>query len=500
MRLNDPAWDGKVKANLTAILEATNDLVGMADSSGKLFYLNRAGRKMLGFAEDEELDAVTLADCHASSAREMLACEAIPAALRGGAWSGQATLFSRASRVIPTQQTILAHQDARRPSGMSFACRLRISPERLHARRKNTRNFKKEFRTMLDFVPALIWCKDKDNRILRVNRPAAEAMGKTVQEIEGKSTAELYPDEAEKYHRDDLEVIQSEQPKRGIIEQVVTRTGEKVWVQTDKVPYRNEHDEVGGVIVFSIDITQRHEAQEEVRKLNEELEQRVNERTAELELANRQLQAENAERRRAEEALAQRAAELDEANKKLIEAERIKSEFFANVSHELRTPLTLTLAPLESLLAGECGPLAGTQSGVLTTVHNNVVRLLQMVTGLLDFSRFEAGKFEPHPEAVEIVSLTETIVADFSADKCAKQLTCRFDTDASQKRWPRWTGDLWRTHCVQLAFQRDQVHPEGGQSVGCAPYARGSASSRSDRQRHRHRRNRLAAFVSEVSP
>ena len=158
----------------------------------------------------------------------------------------------------------------------------------------------KEYRMMFDSVPALIWYKDRHNRILRVNAPAAASMGKSVADLEGKSTYDLYPDEAAKYHRDDLEVIQSGRPTLGILEKVVTASGDKLWVQTDKVPYRNERGEIIGVIVFAMDVTEREHAQEEVRKLNAELEQRVSERTAQLEAANTHLQAEIAERKRAE--------------------------------------------------------------------------------------------------------------------------------------------------------------------------------------------------------
>ncbi|MGZ3317611.1 MAG: ATP-binding protein [Isosphaeraceae bacterium] len=104
---------------------------------------------------------------------------------------------------------------------------------------------------------------------------------------------------------------------------------------------------------------------------------------------------------------------LRQANEKLVEAERLKGEFLANVSHELRTPLTLILAPLESLLAGEVGPFSEAVQRNLETMHNNAVRLLQMVTGLLDFSKLEAGKIEVQREPTPIVAMTRSILEDF---------------------------------------------------------------------------------------
>lgn len=112
-----------------------------------------------------------------------------------------------------------------------------------------------EQRHIFDSVPAMIWYKDTENRILHANRLAAESMGLTVEEIEGKSTYDLYPEEAEKYYQDDLEVIRSGKPKLGIIETFPLKSGEKRWVQTDKIPYRDEKGNIAGVIVFAQDIT-----------------------------------------------------------------------------------------------------------------------------------------------------------------------------------------------------------------------------------------------------
>jgi signal transduction histidine kinase len=122
-----------------------------------------------------------------------------------------------------------------------------------------------------------------------------------------------------------------------------------------------------------------------------------------------------------------RAQELQDANKKLREAEQIKSEFFANVSHELRTPLSLILAPLESILSGTYGEVPQGQLRFLHTIHNNAIRLLQMVNGLLDFSKFEAGKMNVNREPVDINSLVKSVLTDFEPMLRAKNIKLSFD-------------------------------------------------------------------------
>ncbi len=116
-----------------------------------------------------------------------------------------------------------------------------------------------------------------------------------------------------------------------------------------------------------------------------------------------------------ENEILQRAQELQDANKQLREAEKAKSEFFANVSHEFRTPLSLILAPLETLLSQRKSEIPNSQLQLLQVVHNNAIRLLQMVTGLLDFAKVEAGKMKTHPEPTDITALASSVLNEFEA-------------------------------------------------------------------------------------
>ncbi len=119
-----------------------------------------------------------------------------------------------------------------------------------------------EQQVLLDLIPAMVWYKDSHNHIVRANRRAAESINKTVADIEGHSTDEFYPDEADKYHQDDLEVLVSGRPKLGIVEPYRTGSGERSWVQTDKVPYLDAEGHILGVLVFAQDVTDRRRTDE----------------------------------------------------------------------------------------------------------------------------------------------------------------------------------------------------------------------------------------------
>ncbi len=137
-----------------------------------------------------------------------------------------------------------------------------------------------EQQIIFDSVPAMIWYKDTASRLLRINKAAAASRGLPASQLEGKSFYEIYPDEAEQYYLEDLEVINSGVPKQGKVELLPTVSGQKCWVRTDKIPYRDETGQVAGVIVFAVDITELVRVEKELRDYRDRLEGRVEKRTA----------------------------------------------------------------------------------------------------------------------------------------------------------------------------------------------------------------------------
>ena len=140
---------------------------------------------------------------------------------------------------------------------------LELKSRQLYDINQALRKQQQEQQIIFNSVPALIWYKDNANRILRLNRAAAEAMGDTPDRIEGRRIEELMPVElAAGYLMDDLEVINSGTPKRGILEPIRKPSGELVWIVADKFPYRDESGKAIGVIVFATDVTERRRAEE----------------------------------------------------------------------------------------------------------------------------------------------------------------------------------------------------------------------------------------------
>jgi signal transduction histidine kinase len=152
-----------------------------------------------------------------------------------------------------------------------------------------------------------------------------------------------------------------------------------------------------------------HETQ---RRLRNELEERVQARTADLSRANEQLQADAEERRQFE-------AQLRAATREAQTANLAKSAFLANTSHEVRTPLTSILGYTDLLLDNDLAP--GDRQRHIGVIQQNAAHLLTLIDDLLDLSRTEIGK----------LSIT---MADYSPSEIAEQTVDLLRPRADEKQ------------------------------------------------------------------
>ena len=234
---------------------------------------------------------------------------------------------------------------------------------------------KQQFRLMFNAVPAMIWYKDTKNRFLLVNEAAAAWMGHTVDEVEGKPCAEIFPDRAYDYYRDDLEIIRTRKPKLGVIEEYDGEDGDKRWIRTDKLPEYDAMGRVVRILVFAQDISEARSAEGEVRRLNEQLEQRVADRTAELAAANAELES-----------------------------------FAYSVSHDLRAPLR-GIDGFSQLLIDECGEQLD-ESGreYIDRVRSASQRMGALIDDLLKLTR--VSRSELSRETVDLTALARVVVSE----------------------------------------------------------------------------------------
>ena len=101
---------------------------------------------------------------------------------------------------------------------------------------------------------------------------------------------------------------------------------------------------------------------------------------------------------------------LADANRRLKEMDRLKSQFFSNITHELRTPLTMILSPIESMIEGEMGEFSGSQRKYLVPIRRNALKLLKLINDLLDLARIEERFMRIRVERTDLTELLSEIV------------------------------------------------------------------------------------------
>jgi signal transduction histidine kinase/class 3 adenylate cyclase len=108
----------------------------------------------------------------------------------------------------------------------------------------------------------------------------------------------------------------------------------------------------------------------------------------------------------------ERTAELAEANEKLKELDRLKSEFFANISHEIRTPLTLSIGAFKALLKSDLRPEA---NDIIEAGLRNASRLLFLINELLDLAKFDSGRAAVKKRCIDLAELVRSVVSNFDS-------------------------------------------------------------------------------------
>ncbi|MDO8141108.1 MAG: EAL domain-containing protein [Candidatus Brocadiales bacterium] len=101
----------ETKARLSEITETTTDFVATATTEGRVLYINKSGRKVLGIGEDEDISNLKISDCHPKWATDIIVNEGVPDAIREGAWVGETAFLSCDGREIPFSQVIIAHKN-----------------------------------------------------------------------------------------------------------------------------------------------------------------------------------------------------------------------------------------------------------------------------------------------------------------------------------------------------------------------------------------------------
>lgn len=173
------------------------------------------------------------------------------------------------------------------------------------------------------------------------------------------------------------------------------KDGTMYWEQATIGPILNEDGEITHYIAIKEDITERKRIQDELKDLNLHLEEKIKERTIDIENANLSLLS---------------------ANEEAQKANKAKIDFLSKMSHELRTPMNSILGFGQLLQMSELTPV---QEKGVQHILDSGKHLLNLINEVLDISRIESGRISISVEPIEVYDVIHEITDSllFSANQ-----------------------------------------------------------------------------------
>ncbi len=335
--------------------------VGMAlvGLDGRWLRINRATCDIVGYSEEELLaktfQDITHPDDLDTDLRQM-------EELRSGgqrSYRMEKRYFHREGRVVWVRLTVsLVRDSAGEPS--HFISQIEDITLQ-HRFEEALRDSEERTRLFAEHAPASVAMFDRGMRYLVVSRQWQIDYHLEDQAIIGRSYYDVFPEIPDRWrdiHRRCLEGA-VEKAEADLFERA---DGTQQWLRWEIRPWFDSERGIGGIVMFSQDITQRKQLEENLSRARDEA----------------------------------------------LEASRFKSEFLANVSHEIRTPMNGIIG-MAGLLVDT--PLTSEQAEMARVIQGSAESLLSIVNDILDFSKIEAGKLTLVIAPLELRPVVDEVVA-----------------------------------------------------------------------------------------
>ncbi|MEY3302292.1 MAG: hypothetical protein RLZZ139_664 [Cyanobacteriota bacterium] len=407
----------KERDRLIAILQASTDIIGMTSPQGKVIWSNIQAHKVQGLTPETDISDLTIVNYHPQWALEIIQNQGLPTAVQRGIWVGETALLTHEGTEIPVSQMIIAHKSAQ--GELEYISTIMRDISEAKERELALKRSEKTLQNLVagtaavtgtDFFPALVRHISEalhvkyalvteliDEELYSLAFWADGAMQPTISYLPARTPCELALENGEFICHSLLQQVFPEDLALGVM-QADSYMG---------ISLKDEHENaIGNLCIFDVqplqDIErtrnilqvfasrasaelQRKAANEALYQLNQSLESRVKQRTAQLEAANKELES-----------------------------------FSYSVSHDLRAPLRAIDGFSRILQEDYCDRLDGEGQRYLKIVRDNAKRMGELIDDLLNLSR--CNRRELSRRLILINNLIQQILIDFESEIVARQI------------------------------------------------------------------------------
>ncbi|MBD2130177.1 PAS domain S-box protein [Microcoleus sp. ZQ-A2] len=355
---------------LASIVENSPDFIGTANLDGQLIYLNLAGRSMVGLEPTAPVNHLRGRDFHPPEYEDDMQHNILHTMIEQGFWEGESLMrHFQTGELIPVHQIAFVNRDRQTGQPLSIATVARDIRERKRAEEaildlnRELQRQLTESQTLLEVIPIGIGiATDPECKNIRVNPAFARQLGIPSTENASLSAPNQEKPSSFKVYTDGRELSPEELPMQYAVAHgvevldlevdVVRDDGKVVTLLEYAAPLFDEAGKSRGCVAAFLDISDRKQAEAEVRQLNATLEQRVEERTAQLQEANKELEA-----------------------------------FSYTVAHDLRAPLRGIQGFAQALVEDYGDRLDETAQEYIQYIFEGTDRMNELVQDLLAYSR-----------------------------------------------------------------------------------------------------------------
>ncbi len=245
----------------------------------------------------------------------------------------------------------------------------------------------------VEHAPAALAMFDLEMRYVAVSRRWLEGFGLGGQNLIGRNHYEVFPEIREEWravHRR----AQAGEVLRRDEDRFERADGTVRWVRWEVRPWRSVDGQIGGIVVFTEDISAHKAAEEALQRLNATLEARVAERTAQLETLNQSLES-----------------------------------FVYSVSHDLKAPLRGVEGYSRFLQEDHAQRLGEEGQLFVANIRSGVARMGELIDDLLTYSRMERRKL--HSDVLDLGALLRRLLAEREAALAARNVQVELDLPAA---------------------------------------------------------------------